>query len=445
MLEDSQHFDVLIVGGGLAGSSMAAALYQLPLSIAIVEATDQPLDQSPSFDDRALALSYGSLQILRAMGIIEKQLLTNTQQTIKRSIQQTAIEMIHVSDQGHSGFLRMHHDDVALDCLGVVVAAKDLGTAIADFISGTDKCAADISILKAATVESIQHLSDYASVQIFDAATNLHKTTVTAKLVILADGGRSPLNHKLGIATHKRDYQQVGILTNLQASVAHRQTAYERFTKNGPIALLPLRDKDFKLVWTISPEKKDHILSLPNDEFLNTIQQEFGDRAGEFERVGKRISYPMIESKTSQMTLGRVVLIGNSAHTLHPIAGQGFNLGLRDVACLAELVANAVTSNQDIADASLLASYVAERQTDIARTAKFTDSLVRIFSNGLLPLAAVRNASLFAIDRSPMLKREIMYKMMGLAGKNGKLLQGVPLVNEQELKLNVSASTSAAS
>jgi len=424
-----QHFDVLIVGGGLAGSSMAAALCQLPLSIAIIEATEQPLDQSPSFDDRALALSYGSLRILKTMGVLNDKY---------QSTKLTPIEMIHVSDRGHSGFLRMHHNDVNLDCLGAVIAAKELGVAFADFISHSEDHNAEIKLFKPAKVESISHLNDHANVQIVNASNDLPQSNVTAKLVILADGGRSPLNKKLGISTQKNDYQQVGILANLRASSGHRQIAYERFTENGPIALLPLRDNDYKLVWTVQPKEKEAILAMSDTEFLNAIQREFGDRAGDFEYVGKRISYPMTESKTAQMTMGRVALIGNSAHTLHPIAGQGFNLGLRDVACLAELIADASVARKDIADPTVMAQYVAERQTDIARTAKFTDSLVRVFSNSILPLAAIRNLGLFAIDRSPMLKKEVMYKMMGLAGKRGKLLQGLPLVSEANSSLNSS-------
>lgn len=427
-VDNTQHdFDVLIVGGGLAGSSMAVALRQLPLSIAIVEATNQPLKQSPSFDDRALALSYGSLQILRTVGVFKKEGNEN-------SIKQTLIEAIHVSDRGHPGFLRMHHDDVALDCLGAVVAAKDLGAAMAEVVSGSEQYTAEITTIKPFSVESIQHKKNHASMQIVDVTNDANKMSVTAKIVILADGGRSPLNQRLGISTQQKEYHQVGILANLRASNPHQYIAYERFTQHGPIALLPLRDTDFKLVWTVRPEEKERILALTDDEFLQTIQQEFGDRAGEFERVGKRVSYPMMESKAAQIVLGRVALIGNSAHTLHPIAGQGFNLGLRDVACLAELIADALKTGSDIADESLMSQYVAERKSDIARTAKFTDGLVRLFSNEVLPLAVLRNFGLLAIDRFPVLKKEIMYKMMGLAGKRGKLLQGQPLIVEELLE-----------
>lgn len=434
-----QHFDVVIVGGGLAGLSMAASLCQLPLSIAIVEATDQPLDQSPSFDDRALALSYGSLKILRTLGILENGHSENFEQK-KHSFKQTPIETIHVSDRGHSGFLRMRHHDVDLDCLGAVVAAKDLGAEMIKVVSQKEQFAAEITTFKPVRVESIQHLKNHARLKFVDAINDANKKTVTAEMVILADGGRSALNKNLGISTQKKEYYQVGILANLRASKTHQNTAYERFTQHGPIALLPLRENDYKLVWTVRPEDKERILALSDDRFLQAIQQEFGDRAGEFERVGKRVSYPMMESKAAQMTLGRVALIGNSAHTLHPIAGQGFNLGLRDVACLAELIADALKTGRDIADADLMAQYAAERQSDISRTAKFTDGLVRLFSNGILPLALLRNFGLFAIDRSPVLKKEIMHKMMGLAGKNGKLMQGKALTFEETAHVNSSVS-----
>ncbi|MGH1542519.1 MAG: 2-octaprenyl-6-methoxyphenyl hydroxylase [Arenicella sp.] len=419
MITKSTHFDVIIVGAGLAGSSMAAALSSLPISIALIEAVEIPLQQSPSFDDRALALSLGSLRVLNTLGV--------TGSLAPSSL--TPIKNIHVSDRGHAGFLRLSHTEVATESLGSVVAARDLGLALQTFLSLDDASAttADITSFSPAVVSTIVHRSSGAHIDIDHQGQSCQ---LSASLVILADGGRSPLTKVMGIDSDTKHYQQTGVLANIRADKPHRNQAYERFTCDGPIALLPLRDQDYKLVWTVPSHRSEAMMALHDTDFLSQIQEAFGDRAGKFIQVGKRQNYPMTESSKKQMSAGRVVLIGNAAHTLHPIAGQGFNLGLRDVACLAELIAEAISLGKDIGAPGLLANYQALRQRDINNTAQFTDGLVRLFSNNNLPLAALRNIGLLALDRLPFAKRDVMRKMMGLSGWQSKLMRGIALQSE---------------
>ncbi len=408
-------YDVLIVGGGLAGSSMAAALSGIGISCAVVEAVATGNSKQPSFDDRGLALSEGSRRILKTLGIW--QLLDPD--TI------CPIRHIHVSDRGHGGFARMHARQAGVAALGYVVTARNLGKAI---LTCLDESGAVSRRYSPARVMSIQQQQDQAVVSI-EMADGTEK--VAARLAILADGGRSGLAGDLGIDIQRKEYRQHAVVLNVKADRPHENTAYERFTNSGPVALLPMDasagGNRFKVVWTVTPEGLERVLGLPDDQFLAELQDRFGGRAGAFSQPGQRSSYAMVETRVKSPVARRVALVGNAAHTTHPIAGQGFNLGLRDVAGLAEIVYEARRAGQDIGSAQVLEDYRVQRAADVGLIAGFTDSLVRLFSNDLLPLVVARNLGLVTVDRLPWLRRGLMNRMMGLSGRQTRLMRGLPL------------------
>lgn len=414
---DIKDFDIVIVGGGLAGISMAAALRDLSsdraLHIAIIEAVPFNFPEHPSFDDRALALSYGSKCIFQTLGLWS--FLANSA---------TPIKHIHVSDQGHAGFLRMHAEEADVDALGYVVTARDLGLALNKY----NQCPT-ISTISPAQVEQIAVGQDSAELLINIEGNNIPQK-LTTKLVVLADGGRSGLAQQLGVQSMSHDYQQQAILANVQCNQTHRNIAYERFTANGPVALLPMQADTYKLVCTVPVQQQDEIMALSDERFLGYIQQWFGDRVGQFIKIGKRATYPMTETSVDNIAMHRLALIGNAAHAMHPIAGQGFNLGLRDAAALAELVNTAVRRQQDIGSQQLLNTYKQNRLEDIQSMSKLTDSLVHFFSNAIVPVALLRNIGLLMVDRMPFLKKQLMRKMMGLSGRQGKLMRGILLAGD---------------
>ncbi len=442
MTSNQQTTDIVIVGGGLAGLSMAAALSSLPLNITVIEFASSPLAEhsnsdkdspesgnaessySPSFDDRALALSVASIKILNNIGVFDQADIDSC----------TPIEHIHVSDRGHMGMLRMAASEVDEAYLGKVIPAPLLGQKLSQFISNKGYTA-KISVLDQSQVTHIKHKADKAIVQISsDENDHVRERTIDCQAVILADGGRSNMAEKIGLPAIKTDYEQVGILANVVISKNHQNIAYERFTDTGPLALLPLRSNEFKLVWTVEPSEQEALLAMTDEVFLSSLQQRFGQRAGYFEKVSRRVAYPMIANERAQIVSGRVALIGNAAHSLHPIAGQGFNLGLRDVACLAEVLAGQLAQQQDLGDAQALMSYQSARQDDIKRTATFTDQLVKKFSTNAKPIAILRTVGLLALDMQTMLKRQLMRKLMGVSGQQFKLLKGQALLDEKLCK-----------
>jgi len=319
------------------------------------------------------------------------------------------IEEIHVSDKGHIGMTRLKSEAVNKDFLGKVILAKQLGRSLSESLQQIESTS-QLTHLYNTKVDSIEQTKDSANLNL--SSTDEQKPQkISAKLVVLAEGGQSGLCEKLGLLGRRHNYEQVGVLANVSTSQAHNNVAYERFTSHGPIALLPLREKDYKLVWTVDTANADDVMQYDDSEFLKELQQEFGDRAGIFQQVGKRVSYPMYEVQRSAMVSGRVALIGNSAHTLHPIAGQGFNLGLRDIICLVDLLKNSDLNDLDVL--SLNTQYAAARQQDVKRTSMFTDSLVRLFSNNFLPVSVLRNIGLIGLQNTPFMKNRFMRKLIG--------------------------------
>ena len=429
--------EIVIVGGGLAGLSMAAALSSLPVNIVIVEHALSAVNQiknkenlekySPSFDDRALALSIASMKILHNIGVLTTNDVENC----------TPIEHIHVSDKGHIGMLRMSAKEVGEAYLGKVIPAPLLGEKLIDFIVQAE-FQANITVLDQSSVTKVKHRSTNVGVTV---QKNGELQTIDAQTVILADGGRSTIAEQVGLPATAIDYEQIGFLANVEIDQIHKNIAYERFTETGPLALLPLRENEFKLVWTVSPNQKETMLNYSDAEFLSVLQQRFGYRTGMFKKVSRRISYPMHANERAQIVSGRVALIGNAAHSLHPIAGQGFNLGLRDVACLAEILAEQVSNKNDLGDVAALMQYQADRHQDIKRTSLFTDQLVKIFSTSVKPFAVMRTIGLLTLDKHSSLKHDLMRKLMGTSGKQFKLSKGEPLMGKETLKTKKSNIT----
>jgi 2-octaprenyl-6-methoxyphenol hydroxylase len=251
--------------------------------------------------------------------------------------------------------------------------------------------------------------------------------TLRTALLVAADGARSPVRARLGIGVRTRDYAQTALIANLTPSAAHRNEAFERFTDDGPLALLPLSGGRYSLVWTLSPDTARHICELSEADFLAALQSAFGYRLGRWLRAGQRQTYPLRLVCAKQQFVGRALLIGNAAHSLHPVAGQGFNLGLRDVASLADVLADTAATGGDPGLPDVLERYRSWREEDHERVVSFTDSLVRVFTNPLTAVKAVRGLGLLGLDLLPAAKLRFARQSMGLAGRLPRLARGIAL------------------
>ncbi|MBE9515929.1 MAG: 2-octaprenyl-6-methoxyphenyl hydroxylase [Proteobacteria bacterium] len=406
----STDIDILIVGGGLVGASLACALAPTGLRVTLVEAHELKTGGQPSYDDRTTALAYGSRRIFDALGIWPE--------IAERGA--CAIEHIHISDRGRFGFTRLHASEMDMEALGYVAVNRVMGEALYARMQQLD----GIELLCPAQVEAVHDEGETARCDIVQEGDT---QTINARLVVIADGGRSGLREKLGFEFEQKDYQQTAIVTNVSPGKSHGHTAYERFTNSGPLAVLPLHDDRVGIVWTTTPDQADKILGWDDDTFLQQLQDRFGQRLGVFSKVGKRVSYPLYLTKLKQHYHHRMLLVGNAAHAVHPVGGQGFNLGLRDVAALAEVLVEAIRDNKDIGSEEVLQRYMGWRTRDYKQVSLFTDSMIRIFANDIPGLTLGRNLALNIIDMFPVIKRAFTRRTSGLHGKLPRLSRGLPL------------------
>lgn len=388
-------YDLLIVGGGLAGNCLALALKNSGLKIAIIEAQERKILQTAVIGDRALALAAGTVDALNAL---------NIWQDIAHAA--TPIKEIHVSDKGHFGKTRLVAEKENVSALGYVITARDLENHIANQITNLENvtlyCPARLVGLMA------DEKAIYASLKHGEQSLNF-----TAKLVIGADGGQSSVRQLLGIEQHVSDYEQTALVTTVTATKAHQNVAYERFTNSGPLALLPLNTHDCAVVWTRKNDEAQGLMLGSEIDFMKQLQACFGWRLGELKLNAPRRAFPLSLIRTEKMTSQRAVIIGNAAHQLHPVAGQGFNLGLRDVMVLAQMLK---THKGDIGESGFLNCFAQNRYADQTRTIHFTDTVVRLFSNEWLALAAVRNLGLAILDVLPFAKSVLARHAMGYKG-----------------------------
>ena len=381
---------IIIIGGGPVGATLALLLVKQGVNVTVLEARNLGAAHSES---RALALSFGSRRILEKLGLWGAL-----------STQATPINSIHVSQKGSFGRTQLHAGDYHQEALGYVLSYGVLSAAL------------DLAIADAKSVNFIFEAS--ASNIVYDASeatvTYTHgglAHSISSPLVVLADGGRT-LDELTGLSRETKEYGHDALVTKVRAELPHHNVAYERFTANGPIALLPNGGEfDFSLVWTGEKSFIASMLSLSDADFLEKFHQQFGDRVGDFLSVEKRLSFPlkMAQLKPDAQQSKHLVVIGNAAQTMHPVAGQGFNVGLRDAESLAQYIASA--SADELGSAYMLASYQASRKSDTKGGLFFTDFLVNLFSNDLVGLSALRGASLGVFDVIKPVKKYLVGKM----------------------------------
>ncbi|GGD49819.1 2-octaprenyl-6-methoxyphenyl hydroxylase [Lacimicrobium alkaliphilum] len=402
-MKDKQvlEFDLIIAGGGAVGCLLALSLRSCGLKIAIVEASAYACDSQqslhPGFDARSIALSHQSASYLQQLGL-QSSLLENC----------VPIKQIKVSDQGHLGQCWLDHRQQRVEALGYVTSQQQLGTMLYESVKDAD----DIDWFCPDSVSDVKQHQQHIDV-ILSSAKRL-----SASLLVVAEGGSSPTATKLGFQSQVQDYQQVALVANVKTDHPHEFRAYERFTAQGPLALLPNADSSFGLVWSLAAEHRDTFLHMQNSEFLQQLQQAFGYSVGRFVALSQRNSYPLALARLARTVAHRSVVIGNAAHTLHPIAGQGFNLGLRDAQCLSTLLRNTVKQDGDPGAAPVLQVYSQQRHQDQSLVVNSTDALVRFFSNNHGPLVAGRNLGLGLLDLCGPLKLKLGRAAMGYGGQN---------------------------
>ena len=413
----SSDYDVLIVGGGLVGASLACALAPCGLRIAVIEAVPYGAPAQPSYDDRTVALAYASKLIFEGIGIWSGLNLSDI----------SPIAAIHISDRGRIGSSHLKARDAGTEALGYVVPARALGAALMQCLSRFST----VDLITPATLNELTVAADTAWATIEHNGT---RRQLRAQLIVAADGARSRVRDLLHIEARTVDYEQNALVATVTTAQPHAQIAYERFTATGPLALLPLTDathptlpRRCALVWSLRPAQAQALLATDAQTFAARLGEAFGTRLGAFEHIGQRQSYPLHLTRARELTRARVAIIGNAAHTLHPVAGQGFNLGLRDVATLAELLCDARRAHTDLGAPALLTHYARWRRRDTGAVSAFTDGLNRIFTNDFAPVALARNLGLLAVDALPPLKRGLLKRTMGLAGRLPRLLRGLPL------------------
>jgi len=396
----------------MIGTSLALALAPLGLRIAVVEAVERSASEQPSFDDRSTALSRSTQRMFEAMGLWPEIVAAAT-----------PVASIHISDRGRFGFSHIAADEQGVEALGYVVINRVLGSVL----QRTLRDVADVDVICPARIIDVEIEPDQANARV--ELENGEKLALHCSLLVAADGANSSVRGELGIAAQTARYEQRAVIGNLLPEKPVANRAFERFTEQGPLAILPLADERAAFVWTVSEDEAERVLALKDAEFLKELQEQFGYRLGLLSKVGKRVAYPLQLSKALQLTAERSVLIGNAAHGLHPVAAQGFNLGMRDVAALCDCIADAQNAGSDFdpGDAQLLERYADWRRADQKKLVGFTDGLVKLFGSSRRPLRALRNLGMLGFDLIPGVRSLFAKHTMGLAGRLPRLSRGMPL------------------
>lgn len=405
-------YDVVIVGGGLVGASLACALSPLGLKTALVEAVAFKAASQPSFDDRTLAVSASSCRILEGLGIWPK---------IRQSA--TPIREIHVRELGRPGRVIMQPGELGLDSFGHVVEARVFGAAMLETLPALE----NVDFICPAEVTAAESDNEEATVDLRDENGSRR---LRARLLVGADGARSFVREALGIESEQHDYGQTAVICNVVPEQEHGGRAFECFTPTGPLAVMPHVNGRCGLIWCVPGAEVQDLLDMPDTDFMARANERFGGHLGRFTRMGRRSSYPLRLVRAKEDIRPRSVILGNAAHAIHPIGAQGFNLGLRDVAVLAEVLADEVREKAGEPDPgrfSLLQRYSEWRRPDQQGTIAYSDGLARIYSNPSSIASVARMAGLVAHALVPPLRRQLAVRAMGFRGRIPRLARGETL------------------
>ncbi|WP_339644075.1 2-octaprenyl-6-methoxyphenyl hydroxylase [uncultured Porticoccus sp.] len=406
--------DIAIVGGGMVGASLALLLSHLKADWRIRVIESFPLQSTatlpPSFDGRSTALSHSSREIFELLGLW---------QSLHSGL--TEIRQVHVSDRGHFGRARLTAAEQNLPALGYVVENRQLG----DVLMAALQRAPGVEVTAPAQVVAVSPSSRGMQLQVSSDDTDAVEM-ISADLLVVADGAQSQTRQRLAIDSRCKDYGQAAVVANIGLQLDHGGIAYERFTDLGPMAMLPLQpmagEHRCAMVWTMPPEQAAELLAADEAEFLARLQQRFGYRLGPFVRVGSRQVYPLSLITSEEQVRRHLVVVGNAAHSLHPVAGQGFNLALRDVAVLAETLGEAAENHQAPGELSVLQEYLQRQQLDQQQTILLSDLLPRVFGMHSIPMALLRNTGLLALDAVPLLRHQFTRLGMGLETRGTPML-----------------------
>jgi len=396
---------VIIVGGGMVGLSLSLMLAKANIAVKLLEAVKYPNydDQNvapyhSSFDARNTALSRRSVQIYQKLGLWD-------------ALQQhaTPILQVHITEQGSFGKARLIAEQEKVESFGQVIENAWLGRVLLTQVRQQPL----IELIDGVQVTALTQDAEQVNIEALRGEETLK---LESKLLIAADGRDSFCRQAIGVGVDVHDYDQVAIVTTVQTSKPHEQVGFERFSALGPLALLPLPGEYRRsVVWPVKKSTENEWLGDENDQhFLSALQQTYGDRAGKFEKTGKRFSYPLSQVLAHKQAVGRVILMGNAAHTIHPVAGQGFNLCLRDADVLVRYLVNQLTTSDDLGNPDNLLAYEQARLSDQQRVIKFCDTVVRGFSNQNPLLKLIRNTGLIAFDVIPGVKPLVANYAMGL-------------------------------
>ncbi len=447
-----EHYDIVIAGGGMVGVSLACALAaadessalsillvdNFPIKKPVAGESRLPPEYHPSFDSRSTALSMASIEIYQAIGVLNT-LLKHAE----------PIKQIHVSDRGHSGSALLDAEEQDLDAFGYVIENQWLGAVLLDRLSelpAVELCTGasainvipksggvSVDIAAVAKAQATQGSGDSGNADNSPSDKTFAARTINTNLLVVADGAQSGLRDGLGISATVQQYDQVAVIANLQTQLPHRGLAFERFTADGAVAFLPLPDlpaikNRSALVWTLPADslaaadrRPSDLVSADEQEFIARLQRVFGHRLGNITRVGQRQSYPLSLTIADEMIRSHIVLMGNSAHALHPVAGQGFNLALRDVAVIAEKILLARRHNKDIGSLDILESYADSRVKDHNLTIGFSHFLIELFGMQSLPVQVGRSLGLIALDLFKPAKAQFVRQATGLGGRRSSL------------------------
>ena len=400
-------YDLVVVGAGMVGASFCCALENLlresPISVLVIEAIapNNGLVKQSSFDARSTALSFGSRKIFEEFAVWQE---------LGAAV--SAIDEIQVSDRGRLGAVSLSAQEQKVDAFGYVVENKRLGEVLNARLLGSDK----INLLSPAAVSSIKATEGGMQLRLQHGDSD---AIVDTSLVVLADGGKSPVCEQLGISQSIERYDQHALIANIVFEKPHNNIAYERFTDTGPLAILPLQAIDGtnrgSLVWTLSVEQAAEFREMYEEQLLSLLQERFGFKLGKITNIGERFVYPLSLSLAKEQVRPGLALLGNVAHTLHPVAGQGLNLALRDARVLVDVLGKAMQQEAALGDMSMLSEYVARQEADQALTTQFTHNITKLFSSNNDAKVWLRKFGLLAVELSPRVRHSLAERAMGLS------------------------------